>query len=122
MAVAAVVIAGSAYGATRLLESSGAGPSAAASTAPWLGVQLESLPVDRVLITAVVPGGPADLAGLGPGDVITQINNRPVAAPGDVSADIAGLRPGEKVVIQIRRGAAVYTTQATLTTQPAGYP
>ena len=122
VALLALLIVGGAYGATTLLDSGGSGQQPAGGSEAWLGLQMESLPVDRVLVTAVVPGGPAAIAGVGPGDVITAIDNRPVSAPGDVTGEVAKLHPGDKVEIQIRRGLSTLTTQATLQAHPPGYP
>lgn len=119
--VALLVVAG-AYGVSTLAGSERSPVALGAGSGPWLGVQMEALPVDRVLIAAVVPGGPADQAGLGPGDVITQVNNHPVRLPGDVAAVISSLHPGDKLVIQVQRGPQTYTTQAKLVAQPSNYP
>jgi membrane-associated protease RseP (regulator of RpoE activity) len=122
VALAALVLAGGAYGVIALTGSSHPGAAAATRPTAWLGVNMETLPINRVMIAAVVPGSPADRAGLGPGDVITMINSRRVAAPGDVTAAISSLRPGDTVKIQVQRGPATYTTQATLQAQPANFP
>jgi C-terminal processing protease CtpA/Prc len=118
----ALLAAAGAYGVTRVVNSSSSSAAAVSRPAAWLGVQMQSLPVDRVLVSAVVPGGPADRAGLGPGDIITQIDNQPVTTPGDVDAAISGLHPGDKVQIVIERGLQLYTTTARLAARPAGSP
>jgi hypothetical protein len=123
VAIAALLVAGAAYGLSALGGSGGSGSVTAASgSRPFLGVQTQSVPVGRVLISAVVPGSPADRAGLGAGDVVNEIDNRPIASPGDVEAVIAGLHPGDSVRIQVQRGPLTYTAQATLAAWPRGYP
>ncbi len=47
-----------------------------------------------VLVQLVQPGGPADKAGLKPGDIITSIDGRMVKDGDDLVNDIAGRRPG----------------------------
>jgi serine protease Do len=47
-----------------------------------------------VLVQLVQPGGPADKAGLKPGDIITSIDGRPVKDGDDLVNDIASRRPG----------------------------
>ena len=41
-----------------------------------------------MLITEVVPGGPAEAKGLQAGDVVLSIDRTPVAAPADVVAAV----------------------------------
>jgi S1-C subfamily serine protease len=89
---------------------------------PYLGLQMESVPVNRVLVAGVVPGSPADRAGIGPGDVITAVNHHPVEQPGDVISALSPLHPGNNVLVQFSRGGVPYATQATLTDQPGPSP
>jgi S1-C subfamily serine protease len=141
VALVTLLSAGAAYAAVSLLTGSGGQSSAQAGTAPaWLGIEMAStgfggagfptvggfpggFPTGSgVLITEVVPGSPAAAAGLGPGDVLTQIGSQLVATPADVQSAIAGLQAGDRVEIHYEQGATLYTTQATLAARPAGYP
>jgi PDZ domain len=116
-AVLAVLIAAAAYAT---LDSS-SGPSSAAVGTPWLGLRVASIPIPGgALVQSVSRGGPAERAGLQPGDVITQIGEQTVTTPGDVQSLIAGRRPGDQVEIGIERGALTYTTDATLMARPSG--
>ncbi|HEX7820227.1 MAG TPA: type II secretion system protein N [Sphingobium sp.] len=45
-------------------------------------------------------------AGFQPGDVITQVNGRPITSAGDLQAMQAQLRPGARLSLTIERGAA----------------
>ncbi len=47
---------------------------------PWLGLQMQSLANGTVVISSVVPGSPAASAGMRPGDVITEVESRPVGS------------------------------------------
>lgn len=59
------------------------------------------------LVSSVDPGGPADKAGLKTGDVILNVNGKPVVASGDLPAVIGETRPGTKVTLGIwRQGKA----------------
>ena len=146
---AVLVLAAGAYGLSALLGSSGSrasttaagssGPQAATAGGPsgrpasttasgpsrpvsWLGMQIETLPPGAAVIETVAQGSPGELAGLEPGDVIVEINNRPINAAGDIGAAIRGLRAGDLVGMQISRGSTLYKTEATLAAPPSRYP
>jgi S1-C subfamily serine protease len=126
-AIAVLVIAGGAYGLTRVVgsqqtQSQQTHPASATSATPWLAITTQTLPVNRVVISAAVPGGPAAAAGLGPGDVITAVNGHPINQPGDVTAAIANLHPGDSVEVLIERGGVPLRAAVTLAAQPPGYP
>jgi S1-C subfamily serine protease len=123
--VAALMLlsAGAAYGVTSVLVGSGDQGSAAASGArAWFGASMASSPFGGVVVASVVPGSPAQAAGLQPGDAITAIGNQPVSSVDGVTAALAGLHAGNRVEIQFNRGAASYTTLATLKARPPGSP
>src|SRR5205085_1247405 len=130
IAVAALLIAGAAYGAVSAMETSGKSNAAAAQRrsgvsggSAWLGADTTSFPLsDGAMIVDVVPGSPADAAGLQPGDVITEIDNHAVQTPEDLKATLARLHPGQQVPVGYEQGpsAGTYTTHATLRTQPGG--
>jgi putative serine protease PepD len=146
---AVLLLAAGAYGLTALLGSSGSrasttaggsfGPPAATAGGPsvtppsttttrlsrpihWLGMEVETLPPGAVVIETVGPGSPGELAGLEPGDVIVEINSRPINAAGEIGAAIRGLRAGDLVQMRISRGSTLFTTQATLAAPPSVHP
>jgi serine protease Do len=62
---------------------------------------------EGALIASVDKGGPADQAGLEPGDVIRRIDGKPIVASGDLPAAISLSRPGDTVRLDVwRQGAA----------------
>ena len=67
---------------------------------PDLGVQL-SYRGKGVAIRQVVQGGPADQAGLQPGDVITKVNGTDVTTNEEVVKAIRATKPGATVSMQI---------------------
>jgi serine protease Do len=50
-----------------------------------------------VLVQEVQPGGPADKAGLKPGDIITTVDGRPIKDGDDLVNEIASRRPGSTI-------------------------
>jgi PDZ domain len=118
----ALLSAGGAYAVvSALVGSSAASPVSAGQTPGWLGVDTTSFPLaSGALIVGVTPGSPAQTAGLEPGDVITQIDNEPVANPGAVDAALSGLHAGQRVEIGYDRVLIPYTTQVTLAARPPG--
>jgi S1-C subfamily serine protease len=61
-----------------------------------------------VLVTSVVPDSPAAEAGLRPGDVIEEINRRPVRSPQDVARVIEETKEGDLALLVNRGGSAAY--------------
>jgi predicted metalloprotease with PDZ domain len=71
----------------------------------WLGIRMlpESGVGRGVTVEAVVPGSPADQAGLKPGDDILRINKTRVEAVADLQMQVAGYSPGETVHLVVKR-------------------
>jgi S1-C subfamily serine protease len=59
-----------------------------------------------VAISSVTPGGPAEAAGLKPGDVILQVNGKTVNDPNQLRNTVAALSPGTNVTLTIARNGA----------------
>lgn len=77
----------------------------------WLGVELEGIPSHGLRVSAVVPGGPADAAGLRADDFILAIGAVAVdiRQPERLQTLLARSRPGEVTELRIRRGDEVRT-------------
>jgi S1-C subfamily serine protease len=80
----------------------------------WIGVEVQEitpaladsfkLGVQRgALIANVLRGGPADKAGIKQGDVLLEVQGKPVADPNAMLNLIAALRPGAPVKMKIKR-------------------
>ncbi len=82
----------------------------------WLGIEARTLnpnvirnynlgTANGVLVTIAYPNGPADQAGLQPGDIITHINDKAIGNGREAMNLIAQVRPNDKVQITaIRNG------------------
>jgi serine protease Do len=93
----------------------------------YLGIEPQSLTpelaeefkADRgALVTQVAPDGPAARAGLAPGDVITKVNDKPVADEGHLLLTISSLAPGSQATIEYVRDGKTRTARATLDRRP----
>jgi putative serine protease PepD len=76
------------------------------------GVQISAGAVNGT--PPITPGGPGDKAGLKPGDVITAIAGRPVAAPDELIVAIRAQAVGDKVKLTVRRGGVDRVVEVTL--------
>ncbi len=87
----------------------------------YLGVQVASDTTQGAVVVTVVSGGPADGAGMVPGDRITALSGTPVRTATDLSSLLAGLKPGASVDLEIvRAGGATAALTVTLGTYPGG--
>jgi serine protease Do len=87
-------------------------PSLAAARG-WLGVYTQEVTRDLrdaldltgegVLVSSVVPGSPADRAGLRKGDVIVSVDRRDVESPAELTEIIGDTREGESVSLGVLR-------------------
>ncbi|HWX69375.1 MAG TPA: RIP metalloprotease RseP [Steroidobacteraceae bacterium] len=83
-----------------------------------LGFQFWTPPVPPVL-GPVTPDGPAARAGLAAGDRIIAIDGVPVSDFRQI-VDYISARPGERVNIDYRRGAATHSAQVVVASEEAG--
>lgn len=73
------------------------------------------------LIDGVVSGGPADLAGLAAGDVITSVNGRSVTSPQTLQSALEQHHPGDRVSIGwTDQSGQSHSAKVQLATGPAG--
>lgn len=73
-----------------------------------VGVQMELADTRRktgVMLTSVLPGSPAERAGVRPGDVILAVDDEPVRFPKDLSKQMSRRTAGDPVRLRVRRGA-----------------
>jgi serine protease Do len=66
------------------------------------------------VVEGVVPGSPAERAGIKRGDIIVQVNGQPVAGPPELTRRIAGTPPGARVSVGVVRGREPTTLSVEL--------
>jgi S1-C subfamily serine protease len=74
-------------------------PSGGASTAGYLGVEVQSAPAGGAQIAGVETGGPAEGAGLKSGDVVTAIDGSPVRSASELSTAVQRHASGDRVAL-----------------------
>lgn len=83
-------------------------------TRGYLGVALQRVDADiaaavglekpqGALVSEVLPGSPADKAGLQSGDVILELNGTPITSLGDFRSSITLMKPGQEITMKVRR-------------------
>jgi putative serine protease PepD len=85
---------------------------------PYLGLTTTAVSAS-VEVVEVIPGGPADDAGLRAGDRIVSLDGRPISEPDDVTAALEGREPGDSIDVEIERGGAPDELELRLGTRPA---
>jgi serine protease Do len=58
---------------------------------------------EGALVAGVERGGPAEKAGLKPGDVIRKVDGQPLVSSADLPALIGSAKPGEKITLEVWR-------------------
>lgn len=95
-----------------------------------IGVQLQELSYDLAtsfglkeaigaVIAGVERGGPADRAGVKPGDVVLALNGQPVQTTADLARLVGGTKPGDTVKLQIWRNKNMLTEEVKVVEQRA---
>lgn len=67
-----------------------------------------------MLVENVDSGGPAERAGIRPGDVITRVDDSPVVDEETIIMEFQNKRPGDNVMVQVYRNGSYYTLQTVL--------
>jgi serine protease Do len=79
----------------------------------WIGLKVRS-EGSRVVVVSVDKDGPAELAGLGKGDVILEVANTPVKTSEQLEAKLKGMEAGSIVWIKADVAGKVETLKVTL--------
>ncbi|HEX2469824.1 MAG TPA: trypsin-like peptidase domain-containing protein [Candidatus Limnocylindrales bacterium] len=68
---------------------------------------------------AVVPGSPAEAAGLRDGDIIVKVNDQRIDGDHPLDATLSEYAPGDTITLEILRDGQTSTVELTLGTRPA---
>ena len=95
----------------------------------WVGIEAQILPQDiidatgldqgGILVVAVLKGGPADRAGIVPGDIMTGINGMPLYNPQYTINLISRVEPGALIEVELLRGWERQTVNVRVGERPA---
>lgn len=95
----------------------------------WLGIEAQQLapqqvallklPHSGVVVTDTTLGGPADHAGVLPGDIILQIDGQPITDGHTGMRKVANISPGEEISIDLMRGKERLKTTVVTGIRPA---
>ncbi|MGK6306244.1 DegQ family serine endoprotease [Variovorax sp. DT-64] len=69
---------------------------------------------EGALVSSIEKGGPADQAGLRPGDVIRKVDGEPIVASGDLPALIGEKKPGTRITLDVWRQGERHEISARL--------
>jgi serine protease Do len=70
------------------------------------------------LVLKIIPGGPADRAGLREDDVIVAIDGRPMEGPEQLRWDVSLAGIGKSITLRVKRGQRTFDVRATLNELP----
>ncbi len=95
----------------------------------WIGIESQDITPELAqsfglgrssgaIIAGVVRGGPADRAGMRPGDILVAVGGKAVASTSDMLKLIAALEPGEKAPLRILRKNREATLDVTVGKRP----
>jgi S1-C subfamily serine protease len=85
---------------------------------PEIAERLDLGTEEGVIVQEVVGGGPADDAGIEPGDVIVSLGGEPVRTVEEFLADLRGFDPGDDVPVEVLRDGDRRSVDVTLAERP----
>ncbi len=98
-------------------------------TRGWIGVEVDDLSPEMadsykltkakgVLIAGVVRGGPADRAGVHPGDILVEVNGKTVPNPSAMLNVVAAVQPGSVAALKLLRNGKPVALNLTVGKRP----
>src|SRR5437870_3233951 len=102
-------------------------------TRGWIGVEVQEItpPIAEsfklggtrgALIAGVLRGGPADKAGVKPGDILYEIEGKPVPDPASMLNVVAALAPGASAHMKLKRKGQDVDADVTVGRRPKPQP
>jgi S1-C subfamily serine protease len=96
----------------------------------WLGVGLQPVQIpdsfhqtagreSGLMVVGLAGGGPAEAAGILPGDIVLDIDGDTVSRPRALSVILGADRIGQVAVLRVLRAGAVQTIDVTIAARPA---
>lgn len=98
-------------------------------TRGWIGVEVQDITPELAesfklpsssgaMIAGILRGGPADKAGIKPGDILQAVNGKPVEDSAAMLNHISALEPGKPATLKIRRDKSELTLQVSVGKRP----
>jgi S1-C subfamily serine protease len=95
----------------------------------WIGVEAQEITAELAdsfklssttgaLIAGVLRGGPAEKAGIKPGDILTSISGKPVRNPAAMLDLVAALEPGKPATLKVQRNRKDMDIQVDVGVRP----
>ena len=102
-------------------------------TRGWIGVEVQEISpalaesfklkdMRGAIIAGVLKNGPADKAGIKPGDVLLGIEDKVVTDPQNMLTLVAGLQPGSPARLKLRRGQEEVEVKVVVGKRPKPQP
>ncbi len=96
----------------------------------WLGIGLQPVMIpdsfrqaasteSGLMIVGLASGGPAEIAGILPGDIVLDIDGAPAGRPRALTASLGPDRIGQAVALRILRAGTVQAISVTIAARPA---
>jgi S1-C subfamily serine protease len=96
----------------------------------WLGIGLQPVMIpdslrpmtereSGLMVVGLASGGPAETAGVLPGDIVLDIDDKPAGRPRALTAALGPDQIGETVTLRVLRAGAIQTIGVVVTARPA---
>jgi serine protease DegS len=84
----------------------------------YIGIEPSFNYVKGILVSQVQTGSPAELAGIIPGDILLEVNNKPASSILEVMDQVAEIAPGTEIPVKIQRRGNLMTVKVTIVESP----
>ena len=102
-------------------------------TRGWIGVEVQDITPELadsfklpnthgVLIAGIVRGGPADRAGVKPGDILIEVDGKPIADSSAMLNLVAAAQPGKPAALKLIRNSSTLSMKVTVGKRPKPRP